>query len=374
MLARRTSRIKPSGIRRIFELMASMEDPINFSIGQAHYDPPEELIEAACRAMREGHNRYTVTQGLPGLNEKVVGSLKDRWGQVPDHSIITSGVSGGLMLSYLALLDPGDEILLPDPHFTMYSVLATLCDAECRFYSTYPEADGGRFRLDPEELAAKVTDRTKIILINSPSNPTGGLLTQDEVDAAVRIASDAGAYLLSDEIYDGFVYDEGYASPLASGYDRVIHLGGFSKTYGVPGWRMGYALGPQDVLDQMKTMQQFSFVCAPAPFQHAIADVAFDLDLSHHVTEYRTKRDALAAQLDSAYHLTPPGGAFYAFPRYPVEDGESFMNAALEEKLLVVPGKAFSERDTHFRLSFAVSDADLDRGIDALNRIAARLR
>ena len=144
-LSSRVRGIEPSGIRRIFELMATMEDPINLSIGQAHYDPPEQLVEAACRAMRDGHNRYTVTQGLPELNELVLDDVEARLGKRPETCLLTSGVSGGLMLSFLSLLDPGDEILLPDPYFVMYKHLAAICGAKVKYYDTYPKRPGDRF-------------------------------------------------------------------------------------------------------------------------------------------------------------------------------------------------------------------------------------
>ena len=187
----------------------------------------------------------------------------------------------------------------------------------------------------------------------------------------VRAAEKVGAFIVSDEIYDAFLYGGELVSP-ASTYERVIQLGGFSKTYGVPGWRMGYATGPSGVLEAMKTLQQFSFVCAPAPFQHAILEAAFDLDMSEHIDEYRGKRDRLVADLDSDFDLVTPDGAFYAFPSLPPGMSEgAFVEACLERDVLVVPGSAFSSRDTHFRLSFAVTDSDLDRGIAALNAVAA---
>ena len=368
-LARRVTQLQPSGIRRIFELMATMEDPINFSIGQADYDPPPELVEAACQAMREGHNRYTVTQGLPELNERILADVAARYGHRPEQSFVTGGVSGGILLSFMTLLDPDDEILLPDPNFMMYRILATLCEANIKFYSLYPD-----FHLDAAEVAEQITEKTKIVFLNSPSNPTGGVLRKDEIEAVVKAAERVGAYVVSDEIYDMFVYDDEFASPVATGYDRIIQLGGYSKTYGIPGWRMGYVTGPNDVLDKMKMLQQFSFVCAPAPFQHAVLNAALDLDMSDHVNSYRQKRDMLVRDLSPAYRLVPPGGSFYAFPRVPhdVEEGV-FMETALARKILVVPGSAFSRQGTHFRLSFAVSDEHLARGIAALNEVAVEL-
>jgi aspartate aminotransferase/aminotransferase len=373
VLADRVRRIEPSGIRRIFELMTTMEDPINLSIGQPHYDPPEALVEAACAAIRAGKNRYTVTQGLPELNERLLCETEAAYGRRPESCLLTAGVSGGLMLTFLCLLDPGDEILLPDPGFMMYRHLATLCGAEVRFYDLYPKGPRGRFTIDPAEIASLVNRKTKIVFLNSPSNPTGGVLTRAELEQVCALANRTGAFVVSDEIYEMFVYGDDYASPVSFA-ERCIQLGGFSKTYGVPGWRMGWATGPAKVLEAMKTLQQFSFVCAPAPFQYAILETALDLDLSPKLEEYRKKRDLVASRLHPVYGLAPPEGSFYAFPQLPPGvTGEQFLQAALQKKLLVVPGRSFSQRDTHFRLSFAADDATLLRGLDALNELAHAL-
>ncbi len=369
MLADRMGQVQPSGIRRIFELMTTMADPINLSIGQAHYDAPEALVEAACRAMRAGHNRYTVTQGLPDLNARILDGVAAQHGRRPESCLVTSGVSGGLMLAFLALLDPGDEILLPDPGFMMYRNLAAVVGAVPRFYSSYARTPGGRFQIDAAEMEALVTDRTRILFLNSPSNPTGAVLQRREIEAACAIAEQHGLVVVSDEIYDFFTYDGEYESPVRVA-ERCVQLGGFSKTYGIPGWRMGYATGPAKVLDAMKTLQQFSFVCAPAPFQHALLAAAFNLDMGPYFTDYRRKRDLIAARLHPSYGLRPPEGSFYAFPQLPPgRNGAEFLEAALAQNLLVVPGSAFSSRDTHFRLSFAADDATLLRGIGVLNAL-----
>ena len=282
------------------------------------------------------------------------------------------------MLSFLSLLDPGDEILLPDPYFVMYRTFGDGLrrDGEATT-STYPDGDGERFRIDLDELESLVNERTKIVFVNSPSNPTGGVLTRAEIEGVCRIAERASAYVVSDEIYDLFCYDddEPYCSPLQIS-ERCIQLGGFSKSWGVPGWRMGYATGPADVLDALKTLQQFSFVCPPAPFQHALLEVMGKVDLSGYRDEYRQKRDFLASELHPSYRLSRPEGAFYAFPQLPRgADGQpvssdAFIEAAVERKVLIVPGKAFSNRDTHFRISFAASDADLQKGVQVLNELA----
>lgn len=369
-LADRVRGIEPSGIRRIFELMATMQEPINLSIGQPHYDPPEALVEAACRAIRSGKNRYTVTQGLPEFNQRVLDDIAARHGVRPETCLLTAGVSGGLVLSFLCLLNPGDEILLPDPGFVMYRHLATLCGATVRYYDLYPRQPRGRFGVDLAQVESLCSARTKIVFVNSPSNPTGGVLTRAEIQGLARIAERCGAYVVSDEIYDLFCYVDDYSSP-ATYYDRTLLLGGFSKTYGIPGWRMGYAAGPAAVLDAMKTLQQFSFVCAPAPFQYALLEAMPDIDLAPYREQYRHKRDLVAAALHPAYELGTPEGSFYAFPRVPAGvDPERFLQLALQQKLLIVPGKAFSARDTHFRISYAAEDAVLQQGLAVLNGLA----
>jgi aspartate aminotransferase/aminotransferase len=373
-LSARVRGIEPSGIRRIFELMASMVDPINLSIGQPHYETPSELVEAAHRAMLAGENRYTVTQGLPALNRYILDEVERRHGVRPETSLVTAGVSGGLLLAFQCLLDPGDEILLPDPGFVMYRHLATLCGATVRYYDLYPAAADtpARFRVDLDQLASLCTARTKLLLVNSPGNPTGAVLSSDEVRGIAAIANRFGTWVVSDEIYDLFVYDRPFASMLGHA-ERCIQLGGYSKTYAVPGWRMGFATGPAKVLEAMKTLQQFSFVCAPAPFQRALLEAMPKIDLAPYRDEYRHKRDRLVRELHPAYRLAAPEGAFYAFPRLPGEvSGERFVAAAIERNLLVVPGTAFSARDTHFRISYAADDQTLGRGIAVLNELAAR--
>jgi len=365
MLADRMSRLEASGIRRIFDLMATMEDPINLSIGQAHFETPPELVEAACRAMRDGHNGYTTTRGLATLNEKILDSVEAARGARPESSMVTSGASGGILLAFLALLDPGDEILLPDPYFVVYRHLANLCGAKIVPYDLYPH-----FHLDPAQIAELVTEKTKVIFLNSPGNPTGGVLSAAEIAAVVEVADRFGALVISDEIYDAFVYDGDYSSPVGM-TERVLQISGFGKAYGMAGWRMGFATGPAELLDAMAKLQQYTFVCAPAPLQHAVAEAAFDVDMKPRIDEYRQKRDMVVAELDPAFRLVSPGGSFYAFPELPGRASESaFLEAALARNLLVVPGSAFSQRSTHFRVSFAAPDDVLRTGIGELNDLA----
>ena len=369
MVSQRAEGVKASGIRKIFERVASLEDPINLSIGQAHFDVPQEVKDAAIAAIQDGFNRYTVTEGLPELNSAILERLAERSGYQGQETIVTSGVSGGLMLGFLGLMDPGDHVLLPDPYFVMYPVLAELLGGEWSTYDLYPGTP-----LTRESLEKGVRENTKAILINSPSNPTGRVLTAGELDVVAAVARDHDLLVISDEIYDEFVYDGPFPSAARHvDTERLLLLGGFSKTYGMPGWRMGYAAGPGDLIDAMRRMQQFSFVCAPSMAQKACL-AALDVDMSEQIAGYRRKRDRLMEGLSSRYEIASPGGSFYMFPKLPAGvDGDAFSDRALEQKLLLVPGKAFSARDTHFRLSFAASDEVLERGIEALCSLADEL-
>ena len=363
-IADRMSLIEASGIRKFFDLSQSMKNPINLSIGQADYDAPEPIVEGAIAAMREGRNRYTVTQGIPELREKLRAKLEKR---IPlsdaDDVMITSGVSGGLMLSFMVTLNPGDEILIPDPYFVMYKHLANAIGAKPVLYSVFPD-----FQLREEELRSKLTDKTRAILVNSPANPTGYVISEDEAKMVARFAEENGLLLISDEIYDDFVYDRPHVSPRQFNANTLV-LGGYSKNFGVPGWRMGYAAGPDAILDQMRVLSQFSFVCAPTPAQYGVL-AGMDLDLSEYQAAYREKRDIVYEGLKDEFDLVKPEGAFYAFPGLPegVKSG-AFVERCIEQNMLVVPGSACSTRDTNIRISFAVDNDTLKRGVDLLNDI-----
>lgn len=363
MFADRIKGIKPSGIREIFKLAAQMQDPVNFSIGQADFDVPDDIKHLAQQFIGEGFNKYTQTDGLPELKSAILNDLKKRYDIKQSQVMVTSGVSGGLLLSFLTLVNPGDEVLIPDPYFMMYDILVNLCGGTSTLYDTYPN-----FRLDAAAIEAKITPRTKLLLLNSPANPTGTMYTEAELRAVADVARRHNLIIVSDEIYERFRYDGPHVS-VGQFYEKTILLGGFSKSFAMPGWRVGYALGPEEILDRMLTLQQFSFVCAPAPFQKACA-AAIQYDMTPYIDAYRRKRDLLCEGLAKNFELTPPAGAFYAFPKVPWGTDQEFVKKAIENKVLVIPGGAFSAHKTHFRISFAIDDAGLRKGIDILNRIA----
>ena len=362
-IAKRTQCFDPSGIRKMFELGAKMTDPIDLSIGQPDFDVPEPAKQAAIDAIRSGRNGYAPSQGIPALREKLQARLDRQYGHEDREVLVTSGSAGALVLSMLALLDPGDEVIVFDPYFVIYNAMAGVVGGKVVYVDT-----DAHFRIDPDRVADAITPRTKLIIFNSPANPTGAVTGPQQVRALAELAAERDVVLLSDEIYRDFCYDGPVASP-AQYNSQTLVVDGFSKSYGMPGWRLGFAHGPAAVINEMIKLQQYSFVCAPQPAQWAGA-VALDLDVTGQMEAYRRKRDRLVEGLAEDYELVRPGGAFYAFPKLPWGTGMEFAARAIDNNLLIIPGNIFSRHDTHFRISYAAADSVIERGIEVLRRLA----
>lgn len=364
-LAQRTAEFDASGIRKVFDLAAKMTDPINLSIGQPDFAVPDAMKAAAVDAIQNDKNGYSVTQGIPELRDALQQRIDAEYQHDDRRVLITSGTSGALVTTMLAMIDPGDEVIFFDPYFVMYPALVKMVGGKCVMIDTYPD-----FRIDPDRVAAAITPKTKLILLNSPANPTGVVAGEDEVRAIAELASKHNIALLSDEIYREFCYDGPLVSPTAWN-DKTIVVDGFSKSYGVTGWRLGWMHGPAALIDKITMLQQYSFVCAPHPLQWA-AIAALDTDMTPQVDEYRERRDLMVSGLRNAgYEVAPTGGAFYVFPKVPEGGGTGteFVTRAIENELLVIPGDIFSERDTHFRISYAASVETLERGLEVLGKL-----
>jgi aspartate aminotransferase/aminotransferase len=374
LIAQRALEIDASGIRKVFDLAAKLKDPINLSIGQPDFDVPEPLKERAIDAIRKGMNRYTPTQGIADLIAPLKEKTTRETGWADPALLTLSGTSGGLVLIMMATLNPGDEVLFLDPYFVMYRHLPKLCGAVPVAVDSYPN-----FRLHPERLEAAITKKTKLLVLCSPSNPTGIAFTQDELKAAAEIAKKHNLLVVSDEIYDAFCYQQHHSiAPLLP--DQCILLKGYSKTYGMTGWRLGYAAAggaAKAVIEQMTKLQQYTFVCAPSMVQFAALETlqTHHVDMSPYVAAYKKKRDLVLDMLDGAFEISKPGGAFYAFPKVPGKmTATEFVQKAIERNVLIIPGKVFSSRDTHFRLSYATSDAKLEQGLTILRELAQGTR
>ena len=362
-IADRMRLIEASGIRKAFDMSKTMKDPINLSIGLPDFDVAEPVKAAAIEAIRTGHNAYTVTQGIPELRGKIQAAVDAEFRHADRQVLITSGTSGGLLLALCCVVNPGDEVIIFDPYFVMYGNLVALAGGTSVLVDTYPD-----FRIDPRRVAAAITPRTKCVLVNSPANPTGVVASAGEMRRLAELCRERGVLLISDEVYRAFCYDHPFATP-ATWNDEVLVVDGFSKAHGMTGWRLGFAHGPGRLIQEMAKLQQFSFVCAPSIVQYA-GVVALDQDLTAQVDAYRRKRDMVVEALADDFELATPEGAFYAFPRAPWGTATEFVAEAIRRNLLIIPGNVFSRRDTHFRISYAVDDATLERGLDVLRDLA----
>lgn len=366
-IADRMSRIDASGIRNAFAMAEKMTNPINLSIGQPDYDVDEVVKQEAIAKILEGQNSYTQTWGIAPLREACSQYYTRHYGVGLDNVMITSGVSGGLFLALLATVNPGDEVLFADPYFVMYKHLVNLLGGVSVPVNSYPD-----FKIQAADLEAAITDKSKILVLNSPCNPTGVMMLKPELQALAQVAKEHGLLVISDEIYERLHYDEEPATMVGL-YENVILLNGFSKMAGMTGWRVGYAAGPEEIIQQMNTLQQYTFVCAPSFAQHA-AIVALNCDTAAKAGAYRVKRDIIYEGLKDKFNVVRPTGAFYIFPEAPGGDGEAFVAKAIENNVLIIPGSVFSERNTHFRISFATSNESLQEGVEILNRLADETR
>jgi aspartate/methionine/tyrosine aminotransferase len=362
----RAKNVDASGIRKVFDLAAKLKDPINFSIGLPEFDVPDIAKVAAIDAINRGDNRYTQTQGIAPLRERLRSDLTREFGTDVGDVLITSGVSGGIMLALLATLDPGDECIFLDPYFVMYPQILTMISGKAVAIDSYPD-----FTFPAAKVEAAITPRSKVLILNSPSNPTGIVSTQADIDAAIAIARKHDLLILSDEIYEPFLYDtsDGLVSPYPK-YEKTVVLRGFSKSHGMTGWRLGYAFGYAPVVEQMTKLQQYTFVCAPSALQHA-ALRALDVPMKDYVDAYRRKRDMVFDLLSRKFEIQKPGGAFYIFPKAPSGiTASEFCHKSIENNVLIIPGNIFSSRDTHFRISYATPDEKVKRGCEILLSLA----
>jgi len=364
--SRRTQRIRISGIRRVFE--AAGEDDINLGLGQPDFDTPEHVKKAAVDAIKDGRAAgYTSNVGIDELREEVAEYVG--FDASPDEVLVTSGASEGLHVAVQALVDPGDDVLVPDPGFVSYDALTKVADANPVGVELTDD-----LCLKPEAVKEALTDETAAFFVNSPANPTGAVQTEDEMRAFAEIADDHGVTLISDEVYDRFVYDGEHVSPARFG-ENVVTVNGASKTLAVTGWRLGYVVAPTEAVDEMVKVHQYAQACANAAAQHGVAETLNDERTDEAVAgmrdEFEARRDLVTERLDSMGIDCPtPRGAFYAFPRVP----DSFVDACLQKGVITVPGEAFGEAgEGHARLSYANSRENLREALDIIEEVVAEL-
>lgn len=368
----------PSGIRRFFDIAAEMEDVISLGVGEPDFVTPWRVREAGIFALEHGYTTYTSNAGLPQLRELICADLATRYGTAydpRDECLITTGVSEGLDLALRVLLDPGDEVIVPEPCYVAYEPCVAFAGGTPVRVAT--RADDG-FAVDAAAVAAAVTPRTKAILLGSPANPTGAVQPRAALDALVALARAHDLYLVSDEIYDRLTYDGVHTSLGALAPERTVLLGGFSKAHAMTGWRVGWICAPAAVAELAVRVHQYTMLCAPHVSQLAAVEALSgpDAEVEAMVADYDRRRRVFVKGLrEIGLDCPEPGGAFYAFPsiRSSGLDSETFAQRLLHaERVAVVPGSVFGPSgEGHVRCSYATALPQLE---EALIRIERFLR
>lgn len=352
-----------SGIRKAFELAKRLKNPIDLSIGQPDFEIPENIKRVAIEAIKNNKNKYSPTQGIEELRAVVSKKLKkeNQLNYKKENIIITGAVSGGLGVVLPTLIDAGDEVIIFDPSFVGYKQLILLYGGK----PTVVEKNED-FSINFENLEKAITKKSKAIIFSTPENPTGYVYKEAELIKLVQIAQKNDIVILSDEIYADFVY-EGKHISIGRFYDKAVVLGGFSKSHAMMGYRVGYLSAPAEIIENAMKVQQFTFVCAPTPFQYASIE-ALKTKNKDIVKEYKKRRDLIYNSLKDNYEIVKPSGAFYFFIKYPFK-ADDFIQKCLDNNLIVVPGSSFSQKNTHFRICYATSEENLKKAIGILNKI-----
>ncbi|MGZ4903499.1 MAG: pyridoxal phosphate-dependent aminotransferase [Halobacteriota archaeon] len=366
MVAYRTSYISLSGIRESFS--HAKPDMINLGLGQPDFDTPTHIKEAAKNAIDEGYTGYAPNHGFIELIDAVISYYR-RYGvdARKENVLCTSGASEGLHLSFEALIDPGDEVIVPDPGFVAYRPLVHIAGGLPVGAQVVQEED---FRLTPETVAKLITKKTRALVVNSPANPTGAVQQYEDMKAFVELANDYDFYIISDEVYDRIIYDTKHVSPACIDPERVIVVNAVSKTYAMTGWRLGYTIAPIDITEEMLKVHQYIQACAPSVSQKAahaaLTGPSDSIDAMVH--EFRNRRDLVLKQLNGIADCAVPQGAFYVFPRFHIHDTSLDLAARFAQAgVIVVPGSAFGEHgEGYIRISYAASQEHIRRALNII--------
>ena len=374
-LSRKVKDIKPSGIRKFFDLANTMEGVISLGVGEPDFNTPWHICENAIYSMNQGKTHYTANRGLLELRQEICKFHKTRYNQNYDpetETLVTVGGSEAIDIAFRALLNPGDEVIMLDPNYVAYAPAVELADGKCVMIQLKEEND---FKLLPEDLKNAITDKTKALMINFPSNPTGGVMTYEDYEKLVPIIKESGIYVISDEIYAELSFDQEFASlaQFEEIRDQVIVINGFSKAFAMTGWRLGYVLSNKEISAQMTKIHQYIIMSAPTAAQYAGLEAlrnGID-DVLVMKNDYLNRRNLLVNRLNRmGLKTNMPHGTFYVFPNIQITglSSDEFCEKLLEEeKVACVPGTAFGESGEGFiRISYAYS---LDHIKEACDRI-----
>lgn len=382
-LSKKVETIQPSGIRKFFDIVSEMEDVISLGVGEPDFDTPWHIRDEGIYTLEKGRTFYTSNSGLKELRVAIAEYLRRRFevSYDPLHEIlVTVGGSEGIDVALRAMLDPGDEVLIPEPCYVSYVPCVVLADG---VPVTIELKEENQFRLTKEELLAAITDKTKILVMPFPNNPTGGVMRREDLEEIAQVCIEKDIYVLSDEIYSELTYGADHVSiaSLPGMKERTLLINGFSKSYAMTGWRLGYICGPQVIVEQMTKIHQFAIMCAPTNSQYAAVEALRhgDEDVAQMRTAYDQRRRYLMhAFKEMGLSCFEPFGAFYVFPcikEFGMSSDEFATRLLEEEHVAVVPGSAFGACGEGFvRISYAYSLENLKLAMERLNRFVGHLR
>ena len=372
--------IKPSGIRKFFDIVSEMPDAISLGVGEPDFDTPWHVVDEGIYSLEKGRTFYTSNSGLMELREEITKLYARKYNlryEPAGQCLITVGGSEGIDLALRALINPGDEVIIPEPSYVSYVPCAALTGAKAVTINLKNE---NSFKLTEEELAAAITDKTKVLILSYPNNPTGAIMTRADLEPIAKLCVEHDLYVISDEIYAELTYGKTPHCSIATlpgMKERTIIINGFSKAYAMTGWRLGYALAPTEIAKLMTKIHQFCIMCAPTTSQYAAIEAVKngDKDIAIMRKSYDERRRYLYKRLtDMGMPAFEPLGAFYIFPsikRFNMTSDEFATQLLKEQKLAVVPGTAFGDSGEGFiRISYAYSIDELREALDRIEKFA----
>lgn len=376
--------LKPSGIRKFFDIVSEMDDVVSLGVGEPDFETPWAIRDEGIYTLEKGRTFYTSNSGLKELREEICRYLDRKFGLTYDplHEVfVTVGGSEGIDLAFRAMLNPGDEVIIPQPSYVSYVPCVELADGVAR---TIPLKAENEFRLTPEELLDAITDKTKILVLPFPNNPTGAVMEKEDLEGIAKVCVEKDIYVLSDEIYAELTYTgrRHYSIAEMPGMkERTILINGFSKAYAMTGWRLGYACGPAEIISQMIKIHQYAIMCAPTNSQYAAIVALRECD--DEIAKMRTAYDQRRRFLMNAFQemglpCFEPKGAFYVFPdirEFGMTSDEFAVRLLQDQRVAVVPGTAFGDSGEGFiRISYAYSIKNLKIALDRINQFITVLR
>jgi aminotransferase len=382
-ISRRLNLIAPSEIRRVFELLPYIEGVVSLAVGEPDFPTPQRICQATSYLLEKGNIKYTSNSGTPELRYELARYLNNNYGieyNPDDELLITAGVSEALDLALRAILDPGDEVIMPDPYYLSYNTCTILAGGKPVMV---PTCEKDNFEVSAADIESRVTNKTKAIIIGYPANPTGAVMSRDKLSQVAEVAQRHNLVVISDEIYAKLVYgmENTCFATLPGMKERTIFLGGFSKAYAMTGWRIGYAAAPSEVITAMTLVHQHTILCPSAISQTAAVEAlkSGDTGIVEMVEEYDRRRQVIVEGLnDIGLSCFEPHGAFYAFPSIKstgVTSAEFAERLLVEEKVAVLPGVAFGHcGEGYIRCSYATSLANIEEAMSRIKRFVNKLR